>query len=92
MKTKIILAPCVSEKSTKLSANNTYVFKVCSKATKPQIAAAIKALFAVEVKVVRIINVRGKGRKFSNIVGRRKDWKKAYITLAEGQVINFGGA
>jgi large subunit ribosomal protein L23 len=49
-------------------------------------------LFGVDVDAVRISNVRGKTRSFGNIKGRRKDWKKAYVTVKEGQAINLGGA
>jgi large subunit ribosomal protein L23 len=89
---KIILAPCVSEKSTGLRAASQYVFRVRSEATKPEIASAINLLFGVTVDCVRISNVKGKKRVFGNIKGCRKDWKKAYVTVKEGQVINLGGA
>jgi len=90
--TKIILAPCISEKSTSVQMNRQYVFRVRREATKPEIAAAINLLFDVDVDAVRISNVSGKARKFGNIQGRRKDWKKAYVTIKEGQTINLGGA
>jgi large subunit ribosomal protein L23 len=90
--TKIILSPCVSEKSTGMRVDRQYVFRVCKEATKIEIASAIKFLFDVDVDVVRTINVQGKKRKFGNIQGRRKDWKKAYVTIKEGQAINLGGA
>lgn len=89
---KAIIAPCVSEKSTMARVNRQYVFRVQNVATKLQITQAIKLLFEVDVDAVRIINVKGKARRFGNIEGRRKDWKKAYITIKEGQVINLGGA
>jgi large subunit ribosomal protein L23 len=89
---KIILAPCVSEKSTGIRVNRQYVFRVQSVATKQEIACAIELLFGVDVDSVRISNVRGKTRSFGNIKGRRKDWKKAYVTVKEGQAINLGGA
>lgn len=89
---KIILAPCVSEKSTGVRVNRQYVFRVQSIATKQEIASAIKLLFGVDVDAVRISNVKGKTRNFGNIKGRRKDWKKAYVTVKEGQAINLGGA
>ena len=88
---KIILAPCVSEKSTSVRIDRQYVFRVQSVATKPQIAMAAKLLFNVDVEVVRVSNVKGKTRRFGNIQGRKKDWKKAYITVKEGQAINLGG-
>ena len=89
--TKIILAPCVSEKSTKVQMDRQYVFKVCSSARKGEIARAIKALFNVDVEAVRVCNVKGKKRSFKNVPGKKKDWKKAYITVKEGQMINLGG-
>ena len=87
----IILAPCISEKSTSVGVYSQYVFRVRSNATKFQIACAIKMLFDVDVEAVRVINMPGKSRRFGNIQGRRKDWKKAYVTIKEGQVINLGG-
>lgn len=89
---KIILAPCVSEKSVSARINRQYVFRVQSSATKQEVARAIKLLFNVDVDAVRIINVKGKTRKFGNIQGRKKDWKKAYVAIKEGQEINLGGA
>jgi large subunit ribosomal protein L23 len=89
---KIILAPCVSEKSTGVRINRQYVFRVRNEATKPEIARAIKLLFNVDVDEVRVSNVKGKERRFGNIQGRRKDWKKAFVTVKEGQAINLGGA
>lgn len=87
----VILAPCVSEKSTKLQADQQYVFAVNGKAKKGEIAQAIKLLFNVEVDAVRVCNVKGKRRTFKNIRGKCKDWKKAYVTVKDGQVINLGG-
>jgi len=89
--TKVILAPCVSEKSTRVRMDRQYVFKVNSKSRKDEIARAIKALFNVDVEAVRVCNVQGKKRNFKNMQGKKKDWKKAYITVKEGQAINLGG-
>ena len=88
---RIILAPCTTEKTMSARADRVYVFRVRTDAAKQQIAQAVKLMFAVEVDAVRTVNVRGKARRFSNIQGRRKDWKKAYVTIKEGQVINLGG-
>lgn len=88
---RIILAPCTTEKTMGVRADRVYVFRVRTEATKPQIEQAVKLMFDVEVDAVRTVNVRGKTRRFSNIQGRRKDWKKAYITIKEGQAINLGG-
>jgi len=89
---KIILAPCVSEKSTRVQADRQYVFRVSEKAKKGEIAKAVKLLFDVDVDVVRVCRVKGKKRVFKNVVGKKKDWKKAYVTVKEGQAINLGGA
>lgn len=89
---KIILAPCVSEKSTRIQVDRQYVFKVNSKARKNEIAKAVKLLFGVDVVAVRVCRVKGKSRTFKNIPGKKQDWKKAYITVKEGQAINLGGA
>lgn len=88
---KVIIAPCVSEKSTKAAFDRQYVFRVRKEATKSEVAKAVNLLFKVDIDVVRVCNVKGKKRKFANIQGRRKDWKKAYVTVKEGQAINFGG-
>lgn len=90
--TKIILAPCVSEKSTRAQIDRQYVFKVAKKAGKGEIARAVKALFDVDVEAVRVCNVTGKKKVFAQARGKRKDWKKAYVTIKEGQAINLGGA
>ena len=88
----IILAPCVSEKSTSVGVNRQYVFRVRKDAAKPEIAQAISLLFNVAVDFVRISNVKGKKRKYANIQGQCKSWKKAYVTIKEGQEINLGRA
>jgi large subunit ribosomal protein L23 len=89
---KIILAPCVSEKSTRVQVDRQYVFKVSNQAKKGEIAKAMKLLFGVDVEAVRVCRVKGKKRTFKNIPGKIKDWKKAYVTVKEGQAINLGGA
>lgn len=89
--TKIIIAPCVSEKSTKAQIDRQYVFRVNKKAHKGEIARAVTMLFNVEVETVRVCNVKGKRRNFKNIAGRCQDWKKAYVTVKDGQAINLGG-
>lgn len=89
--TKIILAPRVSEKSTQVLIDRQYVFQVNVDADKASISRAVKGLFNVDVDAVRLCNVKGKRRKFKGINGKRKDWKKAYVTVKEGQAINLGG-
>ena len=88
---KIIVAPRISEKATAAGIYRQYVFQVAKKATKPEISQAIKLLFDVDVVAVRSLNVKGKKSRYKNIQGRHKDWKKAYVTIKEGQEINLGG-
>ncbi len=85
----VIVAPVVTEKSTMASEHNQVVFDVAIDSTKPQIKAAIEALFSVKVKAVNVNIRKGKTKKFRGINGRRKDVKKAIVTLAEGQVIDI---
>jgi large subunit ribosomal protein L23 len=86
----IVLAPVVSEKSTFVAdKNRQYVFRVADDATKPQIKAAIELMFKTKVEGVTVLNVHGKRRRFGRVSGRRRNWKKAYVRLAEGQEINF---
>ena len=85
----VVLAPHITEKSTLLSEHNAVVFKVANDATKPQIKAAVEALFKVNVTKVNTINVKGKTKRFRGIMGRRSDVKKAIVTLAEGQSIDI---
>jgi large subunit ribosomal protein L23 len=91
---QIILAPVVSEKSTRVAEKrNTAVFKVLADAGKSEIKTAVETLFKVQVTGVNTLNVKGKNKRFGQRIGRRSDWKKAYVTLAEGQEIDFlGGA
>jgi len=84
----IILAPVITEKATLLSEKNQVVFKVRKDATKPQIKAAVEALFNVKVTAVNTMNVKGKVKRFRGRVGKRPDVKKAIVTLAEGERID----
>ena len=84
-----ILAPVITEKATILSEQNKVVFRVADTATKDEIAAAVEALFKVNVTKVNTINVKGKTKRFRGIMGRRSDVKKAIVTLAEGQSIDI---
>jgi len=87
---QVLLAPTVSEKSTFVGdKNNQVVFRVADDATKPEIKAAVELLFKVKVKGVQVSNVKGKEKKTGRIMGRRRNWKKAYVCLAQGQEINF---
>lgn len=87
----ILLAPQVSEKSTFVGdKHDQYVFHVAQDATKPEIKAAVEFMFKdVKVRGVQVLNVRGKHKRFARSVGRRRNWKKAYVALAPGQEINF---
>ena len=90
---KVLLAPNISEKATTAAeANNTVVFKVATDATKAEIKAAVEKLFEVTVEGVNTLNVKGKEKRTGARTGRRNDWKKAYVTLAEGSDIDFVGA
>ena len=87
---QVLLAPTVSEKSTFVGdKNNQVVFRVADDATKLEIKAAVELLFKVKVKGVQVSNVKGKEKKTGRIMGRRRNWKKAYVCLAQGQEINF---
>jgi large subunit ribosomal protein L23 len=92
---KVLLAPVVSEKGTFVGEkNNQYLFRVVTDATKPEIKAAVELMFStkdkkIEVVSVQVSNVLGKEKRFGRFMGRRKDWKKAYVRLKAGQEINF---
>ena len=86
---RLILSPIVSETSTRAAENNQYVFKVLKDAAKPEIKVAVEKLFSVKVLDVQTLNVKGKNKGGQKTPGRRSDWKKAYVTLAEGQTIDF---
>ena len=86
----VLLAPVVSEKGTYLADKHEQViFKVLPDATKPEVKAAVEAMFKVEVENVQIANVGGKVKRFGKFTGRRRSWKKAYVCLKAGQEINF---
>ncbi|AVQ87486.1 50S ribosomal protein L23 [Plesiomonas shigelloides subsp. oncorhynchi] len=91
---KVLRAPHISEKATMAAeTQNTIVFKVAKDATKAEIKAAVEKLFEVEVKDVRTLILKGKVKRHGARVGRRSDLKKAYVTLKEGQNLDFvGGA
>ena len=84
----VVLAPHITEKSTLLSEQNAVVFKVANDATKPQIKAAVEALFSVSVTGVNTITSKGKTKRWKGRPYRRSDVKKAIVTLAEGQSID----
>ena len=85
----VIVAPHITEKSTMLSDNNAVVFKVAGTASKPQIKAAVEALFNVTVTGVNTIVTKGKTKRWKGTSYKRSDFKKAIVTLAEGQSIDI---
>ena len=86
---EVIRAPRVSEKTARLQeVSNQYAFEVAKDATKSDIKVAIEQIFGVNVKAVNVVNVKGKSKAFKFRQGRRGDWRKAYVTLAEGQSID----
>ena len=85
---EIILAPVITEKSTRISEQSQVVFKVRKEAKKPEIKAAVEGLFNVKVMAVNTLNVKGKVKRFRGLPGKRSDYKKAVVTLAEGQNID----
>lgn len=87
---QVILAPVVSEKSTFVADKHEQViFRVIPDATKPEIKAAVELMFKVQVESVKVANVKGKEKRFGRFIGRRNNWKKAYICLKPGQEISF---
>ena len=91
--TKIILGPVVAEKATRVAENhNQVVLEVLPDANKLEIKKAVEQLFEAQVESVTTTNVKGKSKRTGRIMGKRNDWKKAYVTLVEGTDINFVGA
>ncbi len=84
----MILSPVLTEKSTRGSEHNQVTFKVPLSATKPEIKAAVEALFKVSVRAVNTLRVEGKTKRFRGRLGKRPDYKKAMVTLAEGHTID----
>ena len=87
---QIILAPIVTEKATFVAEkNNQVAFRVIGDATKPEIKAAVELLFKVQVEAVQVLNRKGKVKRFGRFVGRRRNERKAYVSLKDGQEINL---
>jgi len=86
---KLIIAPVVSEKSTQLSEQNKYVFKVKKNATKKTIKQAVELMFSVQVDSIHVLNVKGKTKRYGRFIGSRSDWKKAYVKLKAGHNIDL---
>ena len=86
----LLLAPVISEKGTHIADKfEQVIFRVAPNATKPEIKAAVELMFKVEVESVQISNVHGKKKRFGQYMGKRRSWKKAYVSLKPGQEINF---
>lgn len=89
----VLEAPIISEKSTLVAENDKqFVFKVKKQATKKQVKSAVELMFNVEVESVRVLNVKGKQKRFGRTLGQRSDWKKAYVKLKPGHDIAFSAA
>ena len=90
---QVILAPLITEKATYIADKHQQIaFKVRTDATKLEIMAAVELVFKVEVEKVATINVGGKIKRAGKSIGKRKDWKKAYVSLKPGQETNFAAA
>jgi len=88
-----VLSPIISEKSNRVGEqSNQYVFKVAVSSNKNEVKTAIEKLFEVTVEDVQILNVKGKAKSFKGKAGKRPDWKKAYVRVKQGQLIDFGVA
>jgi large subunit ribosomal protein L23 len=86
----VLIAPHVTEKtSLAMQNNNQYTFRVRRNATKTDIKAAVELMFEVKVSGVQVVNEPGKTRRFGKVQGRTQDWKKAYVSLAKGQAIDY---
>ncbi|MGB5510586.1 MAG: 50S ribosomal protein L23 [Woeseiaceae bacterium] len=89
----VIRGPHLSEKSHMAAEKNQVVLKVRTDATKKEVKQAVELLFEVKVETVQVVNVKGKTKRFQQSRGRRSDWKKAYVKLAEGSSVEeFFGA
>lgn len=90
--TQVLIAPHVSEKSAVLADSaSQHVFKVLPNATKQEIKSAVEQLFQVKVASVQTVNVQGKKKRFGRTMGKRSDWKKAYVRLEDGHDIDLTG-
>jgi large subunit ribosomal protein L23 len=87
---QVLRAPVISEKATLVAdKNEQVVFEIAPNATKLEVKAAVELMFKVEVQSVQVLNVKGKAKRFGRFMGRRKDVRKAYVSLKPGQEINF---
>jgi large subunit ribosomal protein L23 len=89
---QVLVGPIISEKATMVAEKrNQVLFKVLRNATKPEIKAAVELMFKVDVTGVQTVNQKGKTKRFGRTTGRRDHIKKAYVSLKEGQELNFSG-
>ena len=87
---QVLLAPQIAEKAPFVAEKKEQeIFRVATNAAKTEIKAAVELLFKVEVEAVQVANVKGKVKRFKGATGRRKGWKKAFVSLKPGQEINF---
>jgi large subunit ribosomal protein L23 len=84
-----LIAPIFSEKASNAAERGQYVFRVRTSATKREIKVAVETIFDVKVNAVSVLNVKAKQKRFGRHVGKRSAWKKAYVSLASGQTIDF---
>jgi len=89
---KVLMGPRISEKATVIAEKGQYTFVVAPDATKPEIKKAVEALFDVKVEGVQVLNQKGKTKRTARGIGKRNDMRKAYVTLAAGQDIDFADA
>lgn len=90
---QVLLSPHVSEKGSLLAEeNHQHVFRVLPSATKAEVKSAVEEMFKVKVEKVRILNVKGKAKRFGGRIGKRSDMRKAYVTLAADNDIDFASA
>ena len=86
----VLIAPHVTEKTSLAMQNsNQYTFRVRRDANKADIRQAVELMFDVKVKAVQVLNEPGKSRRFGKLMGRTQDWKKAYVSLMQGQTIDY---
>ena len=86
-----VLSPVITEKATKISEKNQYVFKVRIDSSKSEIKKAVEKLFKVKVKHINTIKIKGKNKVFKGTKGRRSDYKKAIICLNKGENLDYSG-
>lgn len=87
--TRVIVRPVVTEKTTDLGEHDKYVFEVASEANKNEVKQAVERFFGVKVLDVHTLNMKGKPKRLGRHMGRRKDWKKAIVTLQSGDKIDL---